>query len=178
MLADLDTLDRDRAAFLAAYDALSPRQRSFRPADGGWTADEVLQHVVKSETGTLHIVRKQAAAGDARRDVGTPNDAVMAAVEAFLRSDARTTMPAAAAPHIAPDSPPDAGWRDRLEAFGADWRALDEALPESLANVALMAHPRAGPVTASGAARFSAAHLDHHARQLARLSEAEGFPDA
>ncbi len=177
MLSDaLDTLGRDRAAFLSAYDALTPAQRAFRPADGGWTADEVAQHVVKSETGTLAIVQKQAAAGDARRDVGVPDEARLAGVEALLRSDGRYAMPAAAEPFIRPDSPSDAGWRDRLAAFADEWRALGAGLPAELEPVALMAHPRAGGVTAAGAARFIGAHLDHHTRQLARLRAADGFP--
>ena len=169
-------LDRDRAAFLAAYDAFTPAQRSFRPPGGGWTADEVAQHLAKSETGTLQIVQKQAAAGAARRDVGTPDEARLAGVEAFLRSDARTTMPEAATPFIAPTSPPDAGWRDRLEAFQSEWDTLAHALPADLEGVGLMDHPRAGAITAAGAARFLAAHIDHHARQIARLRTADGFP--
>lgn len=169
-------LDRDRADFLAAYDALSPEQRSFRPPDGGWTADEIAQHLVKAETGTLTIVQKQAAAGDARRDVGTPDEARLAGVEAFLRSDGRTTMPESAAAFIAPTSPPDAGWRDRFAAFGIDWHTLAESVPPEMEVVGLMTHPRAGAITASGCARFIGAHIDHHARQLARLCEADGFP--
>ena len=177
MLSDaLAALDRDRTAFLRAYDALTPAQRTFRPADGGWTADEIAQHLVKSETGTVAIVRKQAAAGDARRDVGVPDDERLAHVEAFLRSDARTTMPASAEPFIRPDGPPDAGWRDRLAAFSDDWRALADGLPAELESVALMDHPRAGALRADGAARFLAAHIDHHLRQLERLRTADGFP--
>ena len=172
----LAQLDRDRADFLAAYDALTPAQRSFRPADGGWTADEIVQHVVKSETGTVAIVAKQAAAGPGRRDIGEPVESRLAVVEAFMRSDGRTAMPAAVAPHVAPTSPPDAGWRERLGAFGSDWTAIAEALPDTAAGVALMAHPAAGPLTAAGAARFSASHLDHHRRQLERLAASDGFP--
>ncbi len=174
----LAQLERDRAAFLAAYDALTPAQRSFRPADGGWTADEVLQHVVKVETGTVTIVAKQAAAGDRRRDVGTPAEASLAAVEAFLRSDGRTAMPAAVEVHVAPTSPPDAGWRERLGVFASDWSAIAEALPDGDAEVALMAHPVAGPLTAAGAARVVAAHLEHHRHQIARLAASEGCPAA
>jgi hypothetical protein len=174
----LAVLAQDRAAFAAEYDALTPAPRSFRPPDGGWTADEVLQHVVKAETGTLHVVSKQAAAGEARRGVGTPDGARFAAVEAFMRSDRRTTMPAAAVGFIAPTSPPDAGWRERLGAFDDAWDRLAETMPADLHDVALMDHPASGPLTAAGAARFTAGHLDHHRRQLARLRTAAGFPEA
>ncbi len=169
-------LDRDRAAFLAAYDALTSAQRSFRPSDGGWTADEVAQHLVKSETGTLHIVQKQAAAGDARRDVGTPDEARLAALESFLRSDSRVPMPEGQAPHIAPTSPPDAAWRDRFAAFGIDWHTLADTMPAELEPVGLMSHFRAGAISAAGCARFLGAHIDHHTRQLERLRVADGFP--
>lgn len=174
----LDALDHDRTAFLAAYDAFTPAQRTFRPADGGWTAEEVAQHAVKVETGTFHIVTTQAAAGDERRAVGEPNRAAMAAVEAYLRSDARFPMPAAAEARIAPSSPPDAGWRERLGDFAEAWREAEAQMPAGLEHVALMDHPRAGGLTAAGAVRFVASHLDHHTRQLARLRSAEGFPAA
>ncbi len=170
-------LDRDRADFLAAYDALTPEQRAFRPSDGGWTADEIAQHLVKAETGTLTIVQKQAAAGDARRDVGTPDEARLATLEALPpvgRCAFRCPRPLP--PHIAPTSPPDAGWRDRFAAFGIDWQTLAGTLPTEMEAVGLMAHPRAGAITASGCARFIGAHIDHHARQLARLRTADGFP--
>lgn len=174
----LARLDADRAAFLAAYDALTPAQRAFRPADGGWTADEVVQHLVKAETGTVAIITKQAAAGDARRDVGTPDDARLAQLCAHLRSDGRAAMPEAAAPFIRPDSPPDAGWRDRLADFGDAWHRFDETLADDARDAALMLHPRAGALRADGAAEFVAAHIDHHARQIARLRASEGFPEA
>lgn len=177
MLPDaLDTLGRDRAAFLSAYDALAPAQRAFRPPDGGWTADEVVQHLTKVETGVLRTLAAQAAAGDARRAVSEASEERLAAVEAFMRSDGRTPMPAAAEPFIRPDSPADAGWRDRLAAFDAEWQGLAETLPAGFADVPLMEHPRAGGLTAEGSARFVASHLDHHARQLVRLRAAGGFP--
>ncbi len=177
MLSDaLDTLDRDRAAFLSAYDALTPAQRSFRPADGGWTAVEIAQHLALTDASTLAIVRKQAAAGDARRDVGTPDDDRLAGVEAFLRSEARIPMPASVEAVIRPDGPPDEDWRGRFAAFADDWSAFADAFPAELETVALLDHPRAGALRADGAARFVAAHIEHHARQLARLCASEGFP--
>ncbi|HEX8298570.1 MAG TPA: DinB family protein [Rubricoccaceae bacterium] len=169
LLDAVAVLGHDRAAFLAAYDALTSAERTFRPSDGAWTADDVVQHLVKAEMGTLAILEKQVAAGPARREVGDASEERLAAVVAFLRSDGRTTMPAAAEPFITPDSPPDAGWRQRLGALQADWLRLADALPSDLEPVPLMSHPRAGSLTAEGAARFIAAHLDHHTRQLTRI---------
>lgn len=174
----LNRLDLDRAAFLAAYDALAPEQRDFRPDSGGWTADEVVQHVVRVETGVLHIVAAQAVAGDDRRAVGEPNEAALAAVEAFMRSDGRTLMPAAAEARIAPTDPPGPEWRERLGEFAEAWREAEAQMPAGLDGVALVEHPRAGGLTATGAVRFLASHLDHHTRQFARLRAAPGFPEA
>ena len=177
MLADaLARLEHDRAACLAAFDALTPAQRQFRPPGGGWTADEVAQHLVKVETRILGTLAKQAAAGDERRAVSETSEERLAAVEAFMRSDGRTPMPASAEPFIRPDSPADADWRDRLAPLGSDWHRLANAIPVARADVPLMEHPRAGGLTAAGAARFVASHLDHHTRQLARIRTAEGFP--
>ena len=177
MLADtLARLEHDRAAFLAAFEALTPAQRQFRPPGGGWTGDEVAQHLAKVETRILGALAKQAAAGDRRRPVSEASEERLAAVEAFMRSEGRIPMPTVAEPFIRPDSPDGADWRAHLAAFGDEWQRLAETMPARLADVPLVEHPRAGGLTATGAARFVASHLDHHTRQLARLRAAEGFP--
>lgn len=176
-LADaLDRLDRDRQAVLAALDAMTPAQRAFRPAADAWSADDVADHLAKAETGLLSIVEGQVAAGDARRDLGKPSWVKQKMVEAFMRSNRRVKMPSAVVDRVAPTGAPFAESRAALAACGDRWHALAAAFPTALESVGVFAHPVAGPLSASGSARFAGSHLDHHLRQLIRIRAAAGFP--
>lgn len=174
----LALLDRDRADFLAAYDALTPEQRAFRPDGVSWSADDVAEHLVKVEAGPLRIVGKQAAAGKASRDLGAPDEQKVVRLEQRLRSDVRFPMPEAVAEHITPAGTDGAASRAQIAEMGEAWRAVAETFPEALGQVALLSHPVGGSLTAAGTLRFVAAHIEHHTRQLARLHDADGFPAA
>lgn len=172
----LSTLDRDRATFLAACDALSPAQRAFRPSPGAWNADEVAEHLARVDTGMLLLLNKQVGAGEARRDIGRPSWIRQALVTRFMRSDRKTRIPPAVAPRVAPvGADPDES-RAVLAASPAAWAAFVARVPPGLERTALWKHPVGGAYTAAQAVGFHAAHFDHHMRQLARIRSAAGFP--
>ena len=137
-----------------------------------------MQHLVKAETGTLTICRKQAAAGDARRDVGTPDDVRLDTLIGHLRSDGRAKMPAEAVLSSPQTVLPTPAGATASPTSRTQWAAFAGELSPENAEAPLMAHPRAGALRADGAARFTGAHIAHHVHQLARLRAAEGFPDA
>lgn len=176
-LADaLSTLDRDRAAFLAAYDALAPAQRAFRPATDAWSADDVAEHLARVDTGMLAILRRQVDAGDARRGIGRPSRIKQALVTRFMRSEGKTRMPAAVAPRVAPVGADPAATRAALAASVDAWATLVASVPPDLEPTPLWSHPVGGAYTAAQAVGFHASHFDHHVRQLARIRAAAGFP--
>lgn len=85
-------------------------------------------------------------------------------------------MPESAARYIAPTG---AAWVETRRAWAEaarGWRGAASALPDDLQDAGLIRHPRVGPITAAGAARFSAAHTVHHHAQLDRVRDAHGFP--
>ena len=174
--SSLSTLGRDRAAFLAAYDAFTPDQRAFRPADGGWTADEVAEHLVRVDSGILAALAKQMAAGTARRTLGRPSLIRPALVTRFMRSGGQTRMPPAVAPHITPVGTDGAASRVALGESAEAWTRLGASVAPDLARTALWMHPVGGPYTFAQAAGFHASHFDHHTRQLARIRVSDGFP--
>ena len=172
----LALLDRERAAVLAALDALAPEQRAFRPAPDAWSAADVADHLAKAESGQIEIVRRQVEAGPARRDLGRPSAPRRWLVERIMRSGVRVRMPAAVAQRVTPTGVAFEASRAAIAGCGDGWRALAAAFPPELESVAVFAHPVAGPLTAAGAVCFAAAHLDHHRRQLRRIQAAPGYP--
>ncbi len=178
--AAVDSLDVVRGAFLASLDALPPAARVVRPADGAWSADDVAEHLMRTERGLVGGLERQIAAGDARRDVGTPStDALTMLLDRLTDDESlRYPMPEAAAPFIAPTGLDPADVRAEWHDLAARWRRLVETLPADIDGVGLVRHPLIGAVTAAGAARFVAAHIAHHERQLGRIAASDAVRHA
>ncbi len=172
----LQLLDAEHRAFTDLFDTLSPAARLWRPGAEQWNAADVMEHVVRADRSVLFGLSRQLAAGDNRRDVGTPTPEAQETVRAFLRSDGRTRVPESVARHIAPQGDDPLAVRAEWDALPRLWREALAAVPPPLADTALILHPRAGPLTARSCAQFAADHTAHHARQLRRIREAEGFP--
>lgn len=173
----LTDLREIRAAVSAVLDSFPPAALDWRPAPDAWSATDVLEHLVKSENGSLFAIRRQVAAGDDRRDLGAPDEEAFSKLRAFLRSERRTRVPEAAARFIAPTGEATyVDLRTEWEGLNDRWHEALASLPSELADVGLVRHPLAGALTAEGAARFVADHARHHLHQLRRLREAEGFP--
>lgn len=176
--AALDRLDAARDAFLARVGGLTDAQRAFRPAPGEWSPVEVAEHVWRVEAGLARGLDKQVRAGDGRRDLGPRTPSGIDRLAEAMRSGGRMRMPERAAPHIAPQGAAwddvRAGWR----ATGDEWRRVADRVPDALAEVGVLGHPVAGPLTPAEGARFAELHTEHHGRQLDRIEAAPGFPAA
>lgn len=168
--AAVAALDRARDAFLAALDAVPSGVRATRPAPDAWSADDVAEHLMRTERGLLGGLERQVTAGDARRDVGPPDAAALDRLLAHLDDDGfRYAMPEKAAPFIAPDAMDPADVRREWDDLAARWHRLTETFPVDFVETGLVRHPLIGAVTAEGTARFVAAHIVHHQRQLQRI---------
>lgn|GEM_PF-1938260 len=178
-MSDLSTavaaLDVERTAFLRALDALTPAQRAAHPADGAWSADDVAEHLMRTERGMVRGIERQVAAADARRDVGEPSEEALVRLLTRLTEDdtLRYPMPESAAPYIAPSGLDPADVRAEWDALAAHIHHLADAFPPELAAVGLTRHPLIGGMTAAGTIRFVAAHIVHHRRQLDRIAASE-----
>ena len=173
----LDDLDATREAFLARVDALTDDQRAFRPAPGTWSPVEIAEHVWRVEAGLARGLDKQVQAGNDRRDLGPRRPGGMDRLTAAMQGgEARMRMPERAAPYIAPQGASwdevRAGWR----ATGDEWRRVVATVPDGLADVGVLSHPLAGPLTPAEGARFAALHAEHHGHQLDRVEADPAFP--
>lgn len=177
MTDTLRLLADERAAFSALLDDASPDALAFRPSPDAWSLALVLEHLVRVEGGTLAILEKQAAKGDAFRDIGSPEEGRLAQVVAGLRSDRRFRIPAGAASAITPTGEMPVGpASEAWDGFDTRWAALDDRLTDRQREATLFLHATAGPITADGAAEFVAAHAAHHRGQAERIRAADGFP--
>jgi hypothetical protein len=159
-------LESQRTGLLAELATWSPSLLSFRPAPGAWSAVEVLDHIVRAETGTIANVRVGLRTPHILGGEDRPG---IAALDRALRSDQSFQVPPGALA-IYPDTqttlPEVLG---RWEQARAELRSLVEALAPADAHCGVFCHPFAGWMTVADVLDHFSAHLYHHGFQLARL---------
>jgi DinB superfamily len=173
MSQELDTcsrsfaeLEAQRTETLAELVDWSPQRVSFRPAPGSWSAIEVLDHVVKTETGTIADLRTGLRNAHL---LGTEDRPGVAALDRALRSEQFFQVPPGAE-DIYPDK------QTTLPQVAIRWertrvelgRMVQELAPEDV-RCGLFCHPFAGWMTFAEVLDHFSAHLCHHRFQLARL---------
>jgi hypothetical protein len=133
----------------------------------GWSAAQVLFHVVTVEELSLGYVRKKMLAGSALPRAGWGSRLRCAAVQAVLASPLRRKAPPATAEVPAYQDLQACG--QRWEAVRRGWHELLQGLPPELLDREIYRHPFAGRLGMRDTLRFLQAHLDHHARQIERI---------
>lgn len=159
-------LEGQKRAVVAEVGALSAAQLNFRPGSGVWSVLDVVDHLIKVETGWLGAVRTELPDG---KPVTLRDRVGAMVVNGVMRSPIRVRVPAGAemvlpAPAV-----------DREEA-GARWDGVREemvgllsSLTPSQLRCGVFRHPVSGWMTVAGSLDFLSAHLRHHEYQLGRL---------
>jgi hypothetical protein len=166
-----DRLEVTRRGLLARLEGYD-RVRLNRPRiDGGWSALQVLHHVVTAEEGTRRYISKKMLAGTSLPPAGVVSGLRRLVLQLANASPFRFKAPAvtaAAPPVIDPKE-----LRDRWQEVRADWRGLLEGFPEELLDRMVFRHVFVGLMGLPDTLDFLQAHLDHHARQVRRLLSAD-----
>jgi hypothetical protein len=170
MIADLkirySALEAKRQVVFELLYALSADQITFRVGPGRWSILMVLEHVVVAEELVLAEIRTGRAepAGSAAKSP----EAFHLVIKA-LEKDTPVEVPL---PQLEPTG------TVVLDDLIIRWEAartglrqgLEQILPEAVATP-ICRHPAAGPMDARETLEFLAVHLDHHLRQIRRISE-------
>jgi hypothetical protein len=133
----------------------------------GWSAAQVLFHVVTVEELSLGYVRKKMLAGPALPRAGWGSRVRTAALQVVLASPLRRKAPPATAD--VPAFQELQVCRARWEVVRRGWHELLQGLPPELLDRVIYRHPFAGLLGMRDTLRFLQAHLDHHARQIERI---------
>jgi hypothetical protein len=163
--AAIETQRRETLARLAEW---APQRVAFRPSRDSWCAIEVLDHIVRAESGTITDVKDGLKHP---HPLGPEERPGIALLDRALRSDERFRIPAGSGT-ILPDTnttmPEVLG---RWEQARKELRQmLSELAPED-ARGGVFKHPFAGWMTVAEVLNHFHAHLYHHTYQLARLEE-------
>ena len=164
-----ESIEGDRTRVLAQLGEWPEGCIAFRPAPGAWSAPEVLDHIVRSETGITAAMRRgirnpHPLEGEDRSGL----DALYGALRSdrFFQvpkgadssyPDPRTTLPEVAS---------------RWQQSRIDLRSFLETLTAADLGYGLFRHPSAGWMTFRDVLEHFSTHLFHHEFQLARLRSA------
>jgi hypothetical protein len=140
--------------------------REERPASGGWSRAEIVEHLVRSEGGMVSALAK-APSPDRPRVFPRGQGLRFLLLRAALKGGVRIKAPVEG---ILPTG--ELPWHALLSRWEAQRRALEEWLlgadPRILKDPRFR-HPIVGWLTVPQALTFGADHLEHHLAQVGRL---------
>ncbi len=140
------------------------------PPSGGWSVQQVIQHLWLSETGTQAYIRKKTKIpAEQLRRMGWRDYLRLWALEAALASPLRFKAPE---PVSTPHLPVGESWAAtmaKVEELLREWESLLRGLDPDYKERLLFRHPVAGLLTLEGVRRFLSRHQSHHRRQIRRI---------
>lgn len=147
------------------------RETLNRPrADGGWSALQILHHVIAAEEGTRRYISKKMLGGTNLPRAGSMSRLRLLALRVAHVSPFRFRAPAVVA-EVPVEVDPDE-LRARWDEVRKEWVELLDGFPEELLDRMVFRHGMVGLMGLPDTLDFLQSHLDHHARQVEeRLSE-------
>lgn len=160
----LDMFDRMTEDLLETYTELD-KATFHRPlGEGKWTAGQVLEHLIKSEKGTLLIIDRTPAAPAGE---GRVADEKVALIEGFKSPEQQLVAP----PNLQPGDPTGHKRMDMLDVLAdlrGDMRTVYDFHPNEATVIEMYAHPIFGTLTVCEWFFFTAMHGERHRMQVVR----------
>jgi hypothetical protein len=167
----LEQLEATRAEVVARIEPFE-RERLNRPrADGGWSALQVLHHVILVESGTLRYISKKMRAGTSLPRAGFVSRLRRLALQVALVSPLRFRAPGVVAE--VPDEIEPADLLTSWDETRGRWRKLVDEFPEEILDRVVFRHGWVGLMGLHDTLDFLQGHLDHHMRQVERRLRAD-----
>lgn len=168
----LEQLEHATERLLASAAALGDKAHQ-APGPGQWSAAQVVQHLVLSETGIGQYIEKKVLQEEGLQKAG---------IAAFLKSKllrvllrlpfTRFKAPSYLAKMMPEQAPPISELRAEWEAVRRRLERLLNEYPSQLTNRAIFKHPRTGMLTIYQTLDFMLDHVLHHQKQLERITRA------
>lgn len=160
--ARLHSIETKRKRLQQVVSELEPEVVAARPHPDKWSIQEIVEHLVLSETGVFGPVAELEHRTPRQRSV--KDRTLYWVVMCVLRFDIPVKVPS---PAMIPEGKRCVG--DHWVQWEANHRALRDWVDASDARVleqALFSHPVAGPMTVTATLRMLEVHLDRHIRQI------------
>ena len=166
-LAHFQRLETSRKDLFQQLIPYSAENLNCKRADGGWSAIQVIHHLIQAETGTLAYLQKKT------KDISqVPHAGFLAKIRAFLlRAFLKLPIKFKAPPFTA-QLPETASLQETAEKWERTRVALLQlclSLPEEAFEKELFRHPFAGRMNLMQMLDFFEAHFDRHLGQIMKV---------
>lgn len=173
LLEKWEAMQTAKAAFVEALQSFTVEQEALRPSEG-WSARQVLEHVLASETGTLGYMLKKTSSGwDALEDVADEHRNNGQALVNRLASDERYK-----APDVLPQPPNELSIEDGIKRWNevrVKFEAFVMSIDPRYYSKQVFRQPYAGMLDVPHTLDFVTHHVQHHIPQLHRIRQAQGW---
>jgi hypothetical protein len=154
--------------FLSSFDAFSPEQLVTKEDLDNWSPNQVMEHLLIAETGTLGYMLKKTSGGwDELPEVNNSENPGAVELVNRLNTDVRIK-----APEILPE-PTNAMSKDVMLSKWKQLRTELELFLNSISvhhlNKMVFRQPSAGPMNIVQTLEFMEAHIGHHLHQITRI---------
>jgi uncharacterized damage-inducible protein DinB len=139
-----------------------------KPANGGWSAMQVLHHLILVEENSLRYVRKKLSFEPNFKKTGLAAHLRMKLLLFTLRLPIKFRAPASASSEKIPEKADFDETVERWRKVRAEWTDFFEKMPENLADKATYRHPRAGRISFEQMTQFFSGHFKRHRDQIRR----------
>ena len=173
-IAKFEQLEVQRQKMSSLLDAFTSDQLEFKPNPDHWNLLQVLDHIVTSEKMSAIYIKRQL---NGKKYPPTPG---WKASFRYGLLKAAFKMPFKyKAPSIVDSTgkTPDLNQlQDSWKTIRQELRAIIENTDEELLELGVYEHPRAGLLNMEQALNFLDIHLQHHQKQMERITGHENFP--
>ncbi len=168
MKPQLARIEVQKKELLRFVEHWSPAQVSGRPPLGGWSAAEVLDHLVRTEEEILKAAKRGLSSP---HRIGIRDRLGCLFIQRIFQTDRKVKVPAAAT-QVLPGPDEDlASIVQRWDLCRLDLTAFENSLAPEQINLGIFRHPVAGWMGLPQIVDFFSVHMTHHAFQLARLRD-------
>jgi|GEM_PF-3072633 len=168
LLEQFSQLEETTNEFLSHISDWSDEQLSQKEDKNNWSANQVIEHLISSETGTLVYMKKKSSSGwDVLEDATDETRAAGQALTARLSTNMRIV-----APSVLPEPTNDlshAQLRTQWSALRTELKSfIDNIKPEHYKKL-VFKQPSIGMIHIIATMQFLDAHVRHHIHQLERI---------
>lgn len=164
--AHLQQYHQKVSALLHEVSAFSLEKLNARPADGGWSALQTMQHLILVEELSLRYVKKKMSGPITVERPGLGAWVRNILLQVYLRTPFKFKAPSATLPENLSETATLEGVTARWLAILADWGHFLGQMPAEYLDKAVYKHPRAGRLGWAQTIDFFEAHLERHKKQI------------
>lgn len=164
-----------RKDLLKKLEGLSEEQQNYKSDPNTWSLNEVVEHLILSQSGTLKYMQKKLPHAESAPPTGFASKFASFSLRLALRSPIKFKLPQKA--NVNPGGEKDfSTLKEEWDEVADSFRNLLDQIDVKTANKLLFRHPRAGLINVKQTLQFLMDHFQHHQPQVDRIIKHPGFP--